>query len=167
MKGMPTVAEKLRAEREAQNLTIQTVAEKTKVRTDHLRAIEAGDYNVFSAPIYIRGTVKIYANILKLDTARILSELDGELNHSAKFTEPPPLGRPAGKSVLDHLTFFFAKLNWKMGVVVVAVLAVCLVVGLFSLAARHRKTHDPLGNLPPAVYQPSNAGDTLPLPAHR
>jgi hypothetical protein len=31
---------------------------------------------------------------------------------------------------------------------------------------RHHKANDPLANLPPAVYQPANSGDTLPLPAH-
>ena len=55
---MPTVAEKLRAAREAQKLTINVLADKTKIRTDHLRAIEDGNYAVFPAPIYLRGTVK-------------------------------------------------------------------------------------------------------------
>jgi cytoskeletal protein RodZ len=167
MKGMPTVAEKLRTAREAQNLTIQVVAEKTKIRTDHLRAIEAGDYNVFAAPIYIRGTVKIYATILKLDTDRLLIELDGELNHSAKFSEPPPLNPAGGKSVVDHLTYFLAKLNWKMGVVGLIAAVVCVVVGLVAWGVHHQKTHNPLANLPPAVYQASHSGETLPLPAHR
>lgn len=167
MEGMPTVAEKLRAAREAQNLTIQAVAERTKIRTDHLRAIEAGDYNVFAAPIYIRGTVKIFASLLKLDTDRLLAELDGELNHSAKLSSPPPLRPAAGKTVVDHLTFFLAKLNWKVGVVLVALLSVCVVVGLISWGVHHRKAHDPTVNLPPAVYQASNSGETLPLPAHR
>jgi cytoskeletal protein RodZ len=167
MKGMPTVAEKLRAAREAQNLTIQAVAEKSKIRTDHLRAIEAGDYNVFAAPIYIRGTVKIYATILKLDVDRLLTELDGELNHSAKLSEPPPLTPATGKSVVDHLTFFLAKLNWKMGVVGIVVALVCLVVGMIAWGVHHHKTHNPLANLPPAVYQPGNSGETLPLPQHQ
>ena len=108
MEGMPTVAEKLRAAREAQNLTIQVLAEKTKIRSDHLRAIEAGDYNVFAAPVYIRGTVKILASVLKLDTDRLLADLDGELNHSAKLSEPPPLTPAGGKTVVDHLTYFLA-----------------------------------------------------------
>ncbi|MGH7954054.1 MAG: helix-turn-helix domain-containing protein, partial [Limisphaerales bacterium] len=50
---MPTVAEQLRAAREVQKLTIHQVAEKTKIRTDHVRALEDGNFSVFSAPVYI------------------------------------------------------------------------------------------------------------------
>ena len=167
MGGMPTVAEKLRAAREAQNLTIQAVAEKTKIRTDHLRAIEAGDYNVFAAPVYIRGTVKILASVLKLDSDRLLAELEGELNHSAKLSEPPPLTPAAGKTVVDHLTYFLAKLNWKVGVAVIGLVLICSLVALISWGIHQHKANDPLAHLPPAVYEASNSGEMLPLPAHR
>ena len=48
---MSTVAEQLRQAREARNLTVQQVAEITKIRTDHVRAVEEGNYDVFSAPV--------------------------------------------------------------------------------------------------------------------
>jgi hypothetical protein len=38
-----------------------------------------------------------------------------------------------------------------------------LAVSSFFGWRKHNK-RDPLVNLPPAVYQPANAGDTLPLP---
>ena len=165
---MPTVAVILRTAREAQNLTVKDVADKTKIRTDHVRAIEEGNYGVFPAPIYIRGTVKNYAALLKLDTARILSALDGELHQTARFSEPPSLGEPARKTPVDHLTLWLAKLNWKLGAAVVVLLLLMAVAVAIILGLRSRKFHDPLTNLPPAVYQPpGNNGDTLPLPAHR
>lgn len=166
MEGMPTVAEKLRAAREAQKLTINDVAEKTKIRTDHVRAIEDGNYTVFSAPIYIRGTVKNYASLLRLDTAQVLAELDAELNRTAKFNDPPLLSEASRKTTVDHLTLLLAKLNWKVGLIVVVLLLIVSLFGLSSWAVRHYKAHDPLANLPPAVYQAGNSGDTLPLPAH-
>ena len=55
---MSTVAEQLREAREAQNLTVYQVAEITKIRTDHIRALDEGNYDVFSAPVYIRGSVR-------------------------------------------------------------------------------------------------------------
>jgi len=164
---MPTVAEKLRAEREAQKLTINDVAEKTKIRTDHLRAIEDGNYTVFSAPIYIRGTVKNYANLLKLDAAQLLTELDAELNRTTKLNDLPLLSESPRKTSVDHLTLLLAKLNWKVGLVAVALVLIFSLFSLTSWAVRRHKAHDPLANLPPAVYQSSNSGDTLPLPAHR
>ena len=42
---MSTVAEQLRTAREAKNLTVQQVADVTKIRTDHVRALEEGDFN--------------------------------------------------------------------------------------------------------------------------
>ena len=164
---MPTVAEKLRAAREAQTLTINHLADKTKIRTDHLRAIEEGNYAVFSAPIYLRGTVKNYAAALKLDTAQILADLDSELRHSTKLTERPSLSEPGRKNLLDKLTLLLARVNLKAGI---AGMALIMIVGLTSVivwAVHSHKNRDPLAGLPPAVYQTSTASDTLPLPAHK
>src|SRR5580692_11488614 len=111
---MPTVAEQLRAAREAKKLTIDQVAETTKIRTDHLRALEEGNYDVFSAPIYIRGSVKNYAMMLKLDVPKITADLDRELKGTQNFSEPPPLTQQS-KNPIDHVTFVLSKLNWKVG----------------------------------------------------
>ena len=47
---MSTVAEQLRVAREAQKLTVQQVADATKIRADHIGALEQGNFGVFSAP---------------------------------------------------------------------------------------------------------------------
>src|SRR5256885_16408736 len=65
LSAMSTVAEQLRQAREAQNLTVHQIAEITKIRTDHIRALEEGNYNVISAPVYIRGFIRSYATILQ------------------------------------------------------------------------------------------------------
>jgi cytoskeletal protein RodZ len=160
---MSTVAEQLRAAREAKNLTVEEVADATKIRTDHVRALEDGKFNAFSATIYIRGSVKIYAKLLKLDEAPLLAALDAELKGTEKFSEPPPLVETK-KTILDALILLLAKLNWKVGFAGIAAIAVIMVAGLSVWAWRHHKASDPLKNLPPAVYQPANPGDTLPLP---
>ena len=77
--SMSTVAEKLRQAREAQNLTVHQVADVTKIRTDHIRALEQGNFNVFSAPVYIRGFVRTYATLLKLDVPETMAALEAEL----------------------------------------------------------------------------------------
>jgi cytoskeleton protein RodZ len=160
---MSTVAEQLRVAREASKLTIEQVADLTKIRTDRVRALEAGEYNTFSATIYIRGSVKNYAKLLKLDEASLLAALDAELKGTEKFSEPPPLVETK-KSFLDTLILAWAKLNWKIGFAGVAAIALIALAGLGVWAWRHHQASDPLKNLPPAVYQPANAGDTLPLP---
>jgi cytoskeletal protein RodZ len=163
MKGMPTVAELLRAEREAKKLTVQQVADATKIRTDHVRALEEGDFRVFSAPIYIRGSVKNYATFLKLDLARILPSLEAELKGTQNFSEPPPLTRPE-KSIVDQLTLVLAKLNWRMGFVGVGAVVIVIILAAVIVTVRHHHRSQPVLDVKPAIYQAGATGDTLPLP---
>ena len=160
---MPTVAEQLRAAREAKKLSVQQVADATKIRTDHIRALEEGNFSAFSAPVYIRGSVKNYATLLKLDATKILADLDAELKGTQKFSEPPPLSE-ATKSPLDHVLFLFSKVNVKTALVAGGIFGIVLILAVAHWAWRQHKSTDPLANLQPAVYQPSNSGDTLPLP---
>jgi cytoskeletal protein RodZ len=159
---MPTVAEQLRAAREAKKLTIEQVAESTKIRTDHLRALEEGNYNVFSAPIYIRGSVKNCAMAFKLDVPKIMADLDRELKGTENFSEPPPLGE-SNKTPIDHMMYGLSKLNWKVGAWAAFVAGIVLLFFLGRAAVRHIGGHGKAPGLPPAVYQPSNSGETLPL----
>jgi cytoskeletal protein RodZ len=160
---MSTVAEQLRAAREAQKLTVQQIADATKIRTDHIHALENGDFSVFSAPIYIRGSVKNCATRLKLDVPQIMAALDAELGRTEKFSEPPPLSDET-KTPLDHVMFLLAKLNVKAVLAVAGILAAIVILVLVNFVLKHGKKNNSLNNLPPAVYQPANAGDTLPLP---
>jgi cytoskeletal protein RodZ len=162
---MPTVAEQLRAAREAQKLTLPQVADMTKIRADHLDALENGDFSGFSAPIYIRGSVKNYATRLKLDVPKILDALDAELKGTEKFSEPPPFTDETNKPI-DRAMFLLAKLNLKVISAVVAVAGIIVIVVVVNAVLKHGKKSDPLANLPPAVYQSTNSGDTLPLPRH-
>jgi cytoskeletal protein RodZ len=161
---MPTVAEQLRQAREAQRLDVYQVAETTKIKTDHIRALESGDYNVFNAPVYVRGFIRTYATMLKLNVAQVMADLDAELKQTEKFREPPALiDKP--KSPLDFVMLQLSKLNWwtvLIGAVVVAGLYL-VVVGLRRYAA---KQADPHKNLGPGLYQPRGrqTGETLPLP---
>jgi cytoskeletal protein RodZ len=160
---MSTVAEQLRAAREAQKLTVNQVAEKTKIRTDHVRALEEGNFSVFSATVYIRGSVKNYATLLKLDVPQTMAALDAELGQTEKFSEPPPLGEEHN-TPLDRVMFLLAKLNLKAALAVVAVLGIVLIIILVNVVLRHGRKNNSPANLPAAVYQPANSGDTLPLP---
>lgn len=160
---MSTVAEQLRAAREAQKLTVQQVADATKIRTDHIHALERGDFSMFSAPIYIRGSVKNYATRLKLDVPQIMAALDAELGRTEKFSEPPPLG-DVTKTPLDHAMFWLAKLNVKAALVGAALLGFLLVIVLVHAVLKHSHKGDSSVKIPPARYEPANSGDTLPLP---
>ena len=160
---MSTVAEQLRKAREARNLSIHQVADATKIRTDHIRALEEGNYNVFSAPVYIRGFVRNYAGILKLDVPAIMRALDEELGGNEKFREPPPLSEPPA-SVMDFLLRQLGKINWRISSLVLGALALLTLVLLIVTLVRRHQAADPLAKLPPAQYQAPPSSETLPLP---
>jgi len=162
---MVTVSEQLRRAREAQQLDIYQVAEITKIKTDHIRALESGNFDIFSAPVYIRGFIRTYASMLKLDVPQVLADLDAELDQSDKFREPPPLTkRPRG--ILDYLTLWFSRMNWRIAVALIALL-IFLVVAVAVIKSRTHKPENPLKDLGPGLYQPpkGGSGETLPLPA--
>jgi cytoskeletal protein RodZ len=160
---MSTVAEQLRLARESKKLTVYQVAEVTKIRTDHIRALEEGNFNVFSAPVYIRGFVRTYALLLKLDTPQIMTALDDELGRTDKFREPPPLTEPSGRA-LNFITLQLSKLNRRaVRPILIGILALVLLIVVIAIWRSH-KPSDPLANLPPGTYQPAQSGETLPLP---
>lgn len=162
---MSTVSEQLQQAREAKQMSVEQVAEITKIRGDHLRALEAGNFNVFSAPVYIKGFVRTYSTLLKLDVPRVMAELDGELGQTKRFAEPPPLSdHPRG--ALDFLMLQLSRIDWQKGVVILAAAVVLLALALAYLGYHHYRSSDPLRNLKPGVYQPSarGVGETLPLP---
>ena len=160
---MGTVGEKLRQKREATGRTIREMSDQTKIRSDHLEALEAGNYDVFSAPVYIRGFVRSYGGALRLDVPEILAVLDGELAQTARFKEHPRLSQQS-KGVLDLLMLQLSKINWTVALPLL-LLALILLVAVFSYRIyKHAKTSDPLKDLGPGLYQGGPAGETLPIP---
>jgi cytoskeletal protein RodZ len=159
---MSTVSEQLRQAREAKKLTEQQVVEITKIRTDHLRALEEGNFDVFSAPVYIRGFVRSYATLLKLDVPQIMAALDAELSGTTKFAEPPSLAEHPNSAV-DFLMLQLSKVDWRKVLIGLGIVIAVVAVGSVWANWRHR---NPLKGLKPGVYQPAHgtSGDTLPLP---
>lgn len=162
---MPSVAEQLRQAREKSSLTVHEVAEATKIRTDHIRALEDGDYHVFAAPVYIRGFVRTYAALLKLNVSTVMAQLDEELSQDKKFHEPPSL-TGQNRGVLDFLMLQLSKINWRITLPIAGLL---FFAAVFIWGFRIYQTHqakDPLAGLGPGLYQPANtnSGELLQLP---
>jgi|SRR4051812_48237558 cytoskeletal protein RodZ len=160
-----SVSQELRQAREAQNLSVHQLGEITKIRTDHIRALEEGQFDIFSAPVYIKGFTRTCATILKMDVPAVMSRLEAELKGTEKFAEPPPLTDDP-KGVLDFLMLQLSKLDWRTSVAAVAVLGAALVIFLIVAIVRHHRTSDPLSDLKPGMYHgtQSLSGQTLPLP---
>ncbi len=162
---MPTVSERLKEAREASGLDVHQIAEITKIKTEHIRAIENGEFEVFTAPIYIRGFVRTYARTVKLNDEEILKQLADELSHSQKLSEPPSLTGPA-RGPIDWIMYQLSKLNWR---VMAPLLGITLLALIFIGSYRVYKSvqaRDPLADLGPGLYQadPDDYSNTAPIP---
>jgi cytoskeletal protein RodZ len=162
---MANVGEQLRQAREALGWSVGDVAESTKIKSEHIRALEAGDYESFAAPIYIRGFVRTYATLLKLDTLAVMADLDVELAQTAKFRD----GTGASLSPGGGLMFRLSRLNWRFILPVLALVLVALAAVWGLRRWQERRHADPLRDLSPGLYQPADetSGQTLPLPDNK
>ena len=162
---MSTVAEQLRQAREAKNVSVHEAAEVTKIRTDHIRALEEGRYEVFSAPVYVRGFVRTYAAYLKLEVPKMIDQVNEELEQCDKHREPN-FAVSSDRNVLDSIMLLLSKINWKVALPVLAltIIAVGGIYGYRSWAVA--KAKNPLADLGPGLYTPAkkSQGETLPLP---
>jgi cytoskeletal protein RodZ len=162
---MATVGEQLKAAREAQRLTVTQVADMTKIRSDHIRAIDQGNYDVFSAPVYIKGFVRTYAMALKLDPTVILAQLNQELAESG--SQAMPVLQAPASGVVDYALFHLSTAGRRM---LLPILVIVLLVGgvTAGIVLLNRKAaQHPLDGLGPGLYQSTNdPGETLPLPKH-
>ena len=161
---MATVSEQLRLAREQQQLDVYQVAEITKIKTDHIRALESGTYDIFPAQVYIRGFTRTYATMLKLDVPRLIADLDAELSRDERFRDHPPLTNTP-RSPLDFVMLQLSRMNWKIALGLLAGVVILLVV-ISAVRNRSASSADPLKDLGPGVYRPKpeKSSETLPLP---
>lgn len=75
----------LRERRESLNLTLEEVAQITKLKKSVILALEKGDYKELQEPVYIRGFLKIYASMLGLEYRELSPLLDKELRQVGKL----------------------------------------------------------------------------------
>jgi len=66
----------LREERERRQLDFAQVSEITKLRPHILESLEKEEWDTLSAPVYIKGFLRTYAEALHLDTAALLAMYD-------------------------------------------------------------------------------------------
>lgn len=71
-----TIGERLEEARKRKGVSIREAAEATKIRGDFLLAMENNSFDINLPEIYTRGFLKIYANFLKLDVDKIVTDYE-------------------------------------------------------------------------------------------
>lgn len=69
------LGQELRQAREKQNIGTAEAAERLKLSSEQIEALEQGDYSSFSGLVFVTGFLRSYARFLKLDEAAIAGRL--------------------------------------------------------------------------------------------
>ena len=126
---MASVAEQLRRTREARELSIPDVVEMTNLKTDQIHALESGDWGELDAPVYMRGFLKSYAGVLKLDAEALLAELDVELGQAKSAQTSGGSEAPLRSGFIDGVMLLFSGVKWRA--VIPIILLVTVAVGVY------------------------------------
>ena len=164
---MPTVAEQLRAGRDRAKVSISDAAEATKIKSDHILALETGQWKAFSAPVYLRGFVRTYAGYLRLDVAQTMRDLESELEHTRLFPATTSLGPPK-RGLVEWGALQLARIKWRIVFPVLLTLGVAAALYLGIRSYREKARRDPLGGLSGGLYEtqkPIRSG-TVPVPTN-
>jgi len=82
-----TIGRRLKRARTFHHLTLEEVAETTRIRLAYLEALEADDFSSLPSPVQARGFLRNYAQFLELDLDQVLDELHASQPESAEDTE--------------------------------------------------------------------------------
>jgi len=89
------VGERLKLAREAQGLTIEEIADRTRIPKRHLQTIESCGYDGLPAPTYTIGFIKTWGRLLGLDGASLANEFRLEIGGLASERAQPLPYEPA------------------------------------------------------------------------
>ena len=101
-----SIGQKLRAEREAQKLTLEKVFEVTRIRVPYLQALEEDNLSRVPSPVQARGYLRNYAEYLGLNFEQLLDEMrlaslqqaSGEVIGPADDTPTTPSTQPLNQT---------------------------------------------------------------------
>ncbi len=143
---------RLQNAREERELSLEQVAEATRIPINYLEALESGSFDVFTSDLHARGFLRNYASFLDLDPDEIagLYDRSGATPHPKKGSSPvlvSSTGR-VGRSMLG--------IDVLLGLVVMALLA----LGAYSVYVRQNHVEvTPTPGPPPTPT-------VMPMPAY-
>ena len=90
---MSTLGETLKQARERKQVTASVAAADTRIKVQHIEAMEQGDFSSIAAPAYVKGFIKLYAEYLGLDPEPLIEEY--QAHHAPKERAPLVVDEPS------------------------------------------------------------------------
>ncbi|HWP47425.1 MAG TPA: RodZ domain-containing protein [Candidatus Limnocylindrales bacterium] len=108
---MKSFGKLLKEERELRGITLEEVADYTKVNLRYLKAIEEDDLKSLPAATFVRGFLKSYAKFIGLNPEETVFNFDQFVNSLSKDPQPPFLQTsPSSKKGTKAFSIFIAVL---------------------------------------------------------
>lgn len=82
---MQTIGEKLEEARKRRGISIREASEVTKIRSDYLASFESNSFDLNVPAIYVRGFLRAYAQFLKLNPDKIITDFNAHQLGESKF----------------------------------------------------------------------------------
>src|SRR5437867_8870323 len=107
----------LKAAREARGLSISEVAQQLKFAPRQLEALEQERFDLLPGGTFVRGMVRSYARLLKLEPEPLLEAIAGRFqapdanNLAARYSQPVPFSDSARRSTFVYLGVSLAVLG--------------------------------------------------------
>lgn len=128
--AVPSVATpgaQLAAQREALGLTVEQIADQLKLATRQVRALEAGDYDALPNMAVVRGFVRAYAKVVKIDATPLVAMI--EVVSPTSYEAAPPRKEAAPKFTESRFPSMTPRPTSSVGWLAGAAVAVALVAG--------------------------------------
>ena len=116
----------LRATREAQGLAVSDIANRLRMGTKQVTALESGDFSALPTGTFLRGFVRNYAKTLNLAPDEVLAKLESD-HASARPLKATPVVVPAQQNIKVPVPG--GELATPKARVAIAGLVVCLLFG--------------------------------------
>lgn len=154
----PTAGALLRRGREAAGMSLDAVAQQLKLAPRQVTALEEDDFAHLPGRTFVRGFVRNYARLVRIDAETVLAALSGP---DAAALDSPAL-QPTAPTIGELPTSEHAKPGWARWVIPLTLVAVIVAAGVYEFyRGRGDAPHIPTG----APRSDAEPGRAAPAPA--
>ncbi len=148
----------LRRQREAREVGLREIAERTKISMRYLEALEENRFALLPAPVFARGFLREYARYVGLNADEVVNHFlaaqgldgkEGTANAEGLSNSGPSLSMPRSSSAGTWKRWLF------LGLATTVLLSVVALAAWLADQRRDRPPETPVAALPPSVAAPS------------
>lgn len=143
----------LRSQREHRDVSLREIADETRISIRYLQALEEDRFDILPAPVFARGFLREYARFVGLDADEVVTFYMSAIGkaETEERAEQPVVTKVAASP-------------WSSVILLIAaIVALLVLVGLFSFLAKQRERNELAA--PPVSQAPSPAATPILPPA--